>query len=167
MRHPLFFVGALLGGFLGAGLVQQSAGEYRDAYYGFKINPPSFPVDNVPKSRPVATFFAPSENRFNANMNINVQTPGLSLDDFASLSRAQFSTAGFEILEERRFTVGDHGAVEWTYDGRIQDRDLRFLAWAVERGDRIFLITCAGSRDSFDRYGARFRASLESFAFTR
>lgn len=166
MKHPRFFLGTLLGGLLGAGLVQQSASEYRDAHYGFKISPPPFAVEGAPRNRLVAQFFAVPENRFNANMNINVQIPGMSLDDFINVSRAQFETAGFEILDARRFMVGEHNAVEWSYAGKTRDLDLRFLARAVERGDQVFLITCTGLRDSFDRYEEQFKASLESFTFT-
>ena len=166
MHKRVFILGTLFGGALGVGLDQQPTSEYRDAQYGFKISPPAFPVEVAPKNRLVARFFALPENQFSANMNVNVQTPGMSLDDFVSVSRVQFQTAGFEILGDRRFTIGDHGAVEWSYAGKIQDLELKFLARAVERGDQIFLITCTGLKDSFDKYEEQFRASLESFAFT-
>jgi hypothetical protein len=159
-------LGTVLGGLLGAGLVQESTGEYRDTHYGFRINPPLFSSEDTEKSRLLAAFYAPAEGRYAANMNINVQRPDLSLDDFMSVSRAQFSTAGFEVLDERRFAIGDHGAVEWTYKGKVQDRDMKYIAWAVEREEQIFLITCTSLESSFEKYEAQFKASLESFAFT-
>jgi hypothetical protein len=152
------------------GFVSRSGGpsEYRNATIGFTLQPPEFKAKASAPNRQVASFYAPpTSDGFAPNMNIQVQKWAKGLEAYIELSESQFDQAGFDVRESKEFDIGDRAAVRWMYTGRVQGRELQFLALAVERGEDVILLTCVAPMRVFKDHEPAFRKSLESFAFLK
>ena len=135
---------------------------YTNGVYGFSIQPPAFPRPEKDSSLQAAMFFAPARDGFAANLNVMVQEVKMSLDDYAKMSMGQFKQAGIKVVSEARKKVSGRDALLLEYEGRLNNRALKWIALAVADGDRIYLIT--GTSEPADDAAAReFKASLESF----
>jgi hypothetical protein len=81
------------------------------------------------------------------------------------VSEKQFAGLGLNVDKVKEFKIGKRPAREWVYSGDIQGLKLTFLAWAVERGDDIYLLTCTSPSETFSKYESIFRESLKTFEF--
>jgi hypothetical protein len=151
---------------LGVAGAADSAAAYRNAPWGFAIDPPAFGRGETVPAITVAAFFAPPADGFAANMNIQVQPLSGSLEDFQRLSVAQFNAMGLESVSTQEIQVDGHRALEWVYRGQLQNRRLKFLSLAVARDGAIYLLTCTMLEKDFEKHEEAFRKSLASFRFS-
>ena len=143
----------------------RKAGTYKDASRGFSMNPPAFKPGADPGIGTVAIFFAPPEDGFTANVNLVLQKA--AFDDFLKTSDAGFKTVGFEVLSKKLSTTAANRSCEYVYKGSIQGKPMKFMALAVDGGDRVFLLTGTSLESNYDKYEATFKASISSFALDK
>ena len=136
---------------------------YQDGLYGFSIQTPAFPMAPPGSTVVPVMLFAPTEDKFAANVNVMVQQAALSRDGFRQLSLAQFKQAGFKVNADRDLTVFGKPAILWDYEGAMGGRDLHWLALAVIDTERVFLVTCTAPKDTFGKYEQEFHTCVNSF----
>jgi hypothetical protein len=108
-------------------------------------------------------FFAPAENGFAPNLGVMVQASPMGLEAYAELSRGQFKELKVTVNAETRLKVAGRDALLWDYQGKMQGRELRFLALAVPDKGRVFLATFTSTTEAFAKHEKAARASLDSF----
>jgi len=168
--NRLMTASLVLAAAMAVGFVSRSGGtsEYRDAAFGFRLRTPEFKAKGGARLRQLASFYGPAlPDGFAPNLNIQVQPCAKGLDEYIELSESQFEQLGLDLLESKEIKIGDRDAIRWNYAGRVQGRELQFLALAVERDEDVILLTCTAPRKVFKDYEAIFRKSLESFAFEK
>ena len=138
---------------------------YKDDALGFSMNPPGFKAGPGPRVGSVAIFSGPAEAGFAANLNILIQRVGF--DDFIKASDGSFQAAGLEVLSKTMGKAGKHRTCEYLYQGTLQGKALKFLALAVEDGDRVFLLTGTSLQQNFDANEPAFREAISSFALAK
>ena len=136
---------------------------YKDARFGFTIEPPAFAAAETVSVTPVMFFAAPEEG-FAANLNVSVQTTLMTAKEYAELSRGQFQQMKLEVVSEKAMKVSGRDALLWDYQGKAQGRDLRWLALAVVDKGRVYLVTATSTADAFPKHEKAFHAALRSFA---
>jgi hypothetical protein len=168
---PLFCLSSAVAALFGGAVllaqpqqVKKQASEYIDAAYGYRLTPPSYGVSREPMVM-TAVFFAPPKNGFAANINVQVQRPGVSWEEFQTLSARQLEASGFEVSSREPRKVGENRAVEWLYSGELQGRRMRFIGLAIEKGEQVFLLTATALESSFAEHEKAFREALSSFRF--
>ena len=137
---------------------------YADPVYGFTIQPPKFPAASARVGVTPVMFFAPAENGFAGNLNVAVQSTDKTLQEYAELSRGQFEQLKLTLVSEKPLKVSGRDALLWEYEGKMQGRDLHWLALAVPDKGRVYLATCTATPEGFLRNEKAFRAALQSFS---
>lgn len=135
---------------------------YKDARFGFSIEPPAFAAAEAVSVTPVM-FFAAPENGFAANLNVSVQTTPMTAKEYAELSRGQFQQMKLEVVSEKEMKVSGRDAILWDYQGKAQGRELHWLALAVVDKGRVYLVTATSTADAFAKHEKAFHAALKSF----
>lgn len=135
---------------------------YKDPRFNFTLEPPAFQVGAEDSVTPVM-FFAPPEDGFASNLNVQVQATPMSLKEYGDLSRGQFKQMNLKVLAEKELKVSGRDAVFWEYAGKMQGRELRFLSLAVQDKGRVYLLTATASEDGFKKHEKALRASIDSF----
>lgn len=143
----------------------RKAGAYKDEARGFSMNPPAFKAGPGLGVGNVAMFIAPPEDGFAANVNLMIQKTGF--DDFLKASDASFQAGGFDVQVKKLGKVGTHRSCDLIYKGVIQGKPLKFMALAVDRGDRVFLLTGTSLEAKYDKYEPIFKDCLTSFSFDK
>ena len=73
---------------------------------------------------------------------------------------------GWEVVSQKLLKVGTRDAFECVYTGALGPSPrLKFIAWAIESGDDVVLITGTSLEKHFDEYEATFRKSLSTLTF--
>jgi len=164
MRRAVLVV---LAAAVGAGAAWAAAARrptvYQDGLYGFSIQAPAFPMAPPGAMVVPVMMTAPAEDKFAANVNVVVQQMALSRDGYRQLSLAHFKQAGFKVNVDRDLTVFGKPAILWDYEGAAGGRDLHWLALAVIDTERVFLVTCTASKDTFGKYEQEFHTCVNSF----
>lgn len=156
-----------LGLALATGAMQAKHSSYTDAVYNFKLDPPSFPPAADGSSITAATFLAPPDKDFAANVNVMVQKVAMTRDQYAELTRSQFKSAGLKVNSEKALSVSGKEAMLWDYEGSMQNRELRFLSLAVADKAQVYLVTCTALKAEFPKYEKEFHACVDSFTLTK
>lgn len=136
---------------------------YVDPTHGFVIRPPQFALGSEGVGFAPVTFCGPPNDGFSSNVSVVVQNIRLAPSEYWALTLAQFSEAGFQLLAVAEKSVSGRQALLFEYEGTPEDRRIRFLALAVFDLDRVFLVTCAASCDTFPEHEPAFRECLEAF----
>lgn len=136
---------------------------YTNDVFGFSIAPPAFPKAEKTGGGQAAMFFGPPRNGFANNLNVIVQTGKMTVDEYVEASKEQFAQMEFKSLSESRLKVSGRPAALFEYEGKLQGRDLKWMAMAVVDGERIFLVTGTSAAADYAALSKEFKASLESF----
>jgi hypothetical protein len=96
-------------------------------------------------------------------VNVNIQPIVTTRQGYLELSLDQIRQAGFKVNSNRDVTVSGKDALRFDYEGKLGDRELRFLALAVIEKDRVILVTCTALKRSFEAIEPEFTACLDSF----
>ncbi|MEM3759644.1 MAG: DcrB-related protein [Candidatus Bathyarchaeia archaeon] len=136
---------------------------YTNNKYGFSIEPPSGWSVIEPSWATVAVI-GPTEHGFTVNVNIQVETTSMSLNEYISASRQQLQNLEdfYEISEGSR-TINNVNAYEivytWTYSGiTVQQKQV----WLV-KGGKAFVITYSAAPATYSKYLPAFESSLQTF----
>lgn len=155
---------AIFAAFAAGFTVQKSRSMYRNDELGIAFRDPQF-FDNLkPGFGMVATFSAPAENNFAANVNI-IRQPAQNRDDFMAVNKRSVEAMGFEVIDNKAVDINDHEAVETIYTGQMGSLKMKFLSVAIIDRNAVYLITGTATEDSFDKYERNFRRVIDSFQF--
>lgn len=143
------------------GITAQNPSLYRDESLGFSISPLALDLPAA-GSFTVSAFSLPPRQGFTANVNLRL-TLNTTLAAFDTQSDREFQAVGAEVISRRELEVSNRPAIETDYRMTFQGRQLRFLALAVEDGDRVFLLTATSLEGLFEDYEPEFRRVLASF----
>jgi hypothetical protein len=146
--------------------VVDSAREFESAAYGFSIDPPLFEVDPECPNAMVAQFFAPPEDGFAPNLNIQRQRHEGSLEEYVKLSAAQMEGAGWNVLESKAGAIGDRATHFFRFHGTVASNDLEFASLAVRDGEsHVLLLTCTMPQERASELKNAFDDSFASLKF--
>ncbi|MGH7150908.1 MAG: DcrB-related protein [Planctomycetota bacterium] len=140
----------------------ETSTRYLDAANGYSIEPPAFPKVPTGVSCQTVIFFAPQEEGFAPNVNVQVQPWTKSLEEFLALSRSQFKEYDLTLLSEEKRKVSGREAVAFDYEGDMQGRPLRWMALAVADAGRVILVTGTVPKGSFETHEKALRSCLAS-----
>ncbi len=107
----------------------------------------------------VAAFLLPPSDGFSANVNVQKQRFGDSLEAYDKLSTAQFREFKFAVVK----TARKGNQVTWEYMGDLQGRKLHWYARAIKSGDYVYLATGTVLESRWDKQKAAIIRSVESF----
>lgn len=136
---------------------------YTNDKYGFSIEPPAGWSVIEPSWAAVA-FIGPTEYGFTVNVNIQVETTSMSLNEYISASKQQFQNLEdfYEISEGPR-TINNVNAYEivytWTYSGTTVQQKLVVLV----KGGKAFAICYSAIPATYSKYLPAFESSLQTF----
>ena len=127
---------------------------------GFSLTPPSFDASG---SGQVAMFFLPPTGAFAANVNVQIQDFPGTLAEYDQVTRAQCSQAGLKILKADIQST----FIDYEYTGARGGNHLHWVARALSRGGKIYLVTgtCLESKDTLQIES--LRNSVVSFSFSK
>jgi hypothetical protein len=137
--------------------------KYVDETYGYTIETPKFPGAGPTTPGTALIVTGPAADGFAPNVNVNIQATATTAKAFHDLSVGQFKQLGCKLNSDRQIKVSGRDAVEFDYEGTLGgDKTLRFLSLAVIDKDRVILVTCTASPESFKTLEAEFRACINS-----
>ena len=125
--------------------------------------------------RLMAIFYASSSGNEPISKSTTMARPnphaGSRFDDFLKASDASFQAGGFDVQVKKLGKVGTHRSCNYVYKGALQGarqgNPLKFMALAVESGDRVFLLTGTSLEAKYDKYEPIFKDCLSSFSFDK
>ena len=147
-------------------VVAPKVSTYTDALYGFTIHAPAFAKAEQGNVIPVM-MLGPADGGFCPNINVMIQNGAPGPEDYRKVTLEQFKAAGFKVNSEENRTVSGKSAILWNYEGVQQGRNLQFLSLAVFDSNRVFLITCTATKETFPNLEKKFAACVSSFAFAK
>ncbi len=168
-QTPLMIVAAILAVILFRGTVRSAdkatakKSVYVDANYGFSLTPPRFKTATPGSMVVPAIFSGIGDGSFTSNVNINVNVMTTTREQYRKLSLDEFRAANLKVIADTDRTVSGRNAILFSYEGRIQETDLHFLALAIIDMDRVILVTCTAKQAVFKEMEAEFLACLNSF----
>lgn len=150
---------ALLAGGLASA---ESPANYRDPVYGFTLSTPVFAEGASNTTTTAVISMGAASDGFAPNVNVQVQRVGMSLDEFARISRDQFRQVGLTVHAEEQVELGTAQGLFWHYSGPMQGRELEIVAVAIRSGKDILLATGTATPEQFREVGPILRASVLS-----
>lgn len=134
---------------------------YRNEEYGFRLQPPTFPVENAfgISATPVS-FQGPVKDGKASVCNVQIQNMDLTPAQYRELSLNQFKAIGLSLDAEEARRVSGKEAMAWRYSGS----GIKAIAIAVYASKRIYLMTCLAPEARFADDEARFLAAINSFS---
>ena len=148
---------------LGAEEPQRTVSTYSDALYGFTIQAPRFPNGPAGSHVVPVVLRAPTEGAFSANVNVMVQHVAMTRLAYREATLTGFNQMGWKAISESDLTVSGRDAMLIEYEGSMGGQAFRWLALAVLDKERVFLVTCTATKDTFAKYEKEFRTCLDSF----
>ena len=134
---------------------------YRNAEYGFRLQPPAFPAENdFGISATPVSFQSSVRDGKAATCNVQIQNMDLTPAQYRELSLNQFKTVGLSLDGEEARRVSGKDAMVWRYSGS----GIKAIALAVYASKSIYLTTCLAPDARFAEEEARFLATINSFA---
>jgi len=82
-----------------------------------------------------------------------------TIKDFASLSQQQFKAGGFTVLSENVTKT----TVLWEYSGMLQGHKLHWYATALQKKNRVYLVTATATESQWKTVSAQLKACVDSF----
>lgn len=169
MRNPIgltMLACVCLGVGWAAGAAVSKPSTFVDGQYGYTLTTPRYAAIKPNPSTMTATFYAPVEDSFAANIGVMIQQVRMTREEYRKISLDGFKQANYKVNTERDRKVSGKDAILWDYEGPLQGRDYRYLALAVIGADRVYLVTGTAPKESFSKYEREFRACLDSFRLT-
>jgi hypothetical protein len=134
---------------------------YRDAVYGYTIEPPRYDAVAPDESAGIAAFSEPVYGRIGATMQVTIEPTDAK---FREHMRADFESLHYTLVAERALPLGGREGTLIEYTGTGPSAaPMHWLYLRVIDGARTFAITCASTDDGFAKLEPAFRASLASF----
>jgi hypothetical protein len=136
---------------------------YTDPTYKVSMAVPAF---QPAKERIViATFQGPPENGFASNVTLVVDPGATTRDEYIKAFGEQISETNprYTLRHLDKPQVSGKDAAILEYDLSVGGRRLRFLQLAVFADDRVYILTCTASQDSYKNHEAEFRKCVDSF----
>jgi hypothetical protein len=124
---------------------------------GFSIAPLECVSDTTPY-QPVMMFL-PATEAFAPNVNVQIQPYDGTLKDFVALSQQQFKAGGFTVLKEKM----TEATVAWEYSGMLQGRKLHWYARALQKKNKIYLVTATATESQWVTVSAKLKNCVDSF----
>jgi hypothetical protein len=138
---------------------------YVDRSFGFSFSKPNFTPSEEKDVTTVAITLAGSPvGSFAPNVNVVVQNLETTLDSYEQLQREQLTAIGWEVLDHSRRQVGGRSALRTHARGSLQGLEVEFLAIAVIRDKKAFVLTCTATTAQFPLYESEFDRVVTSFA---
>jgi hypothetical protein len=124
---------------------------------GFSIAPLEVPPGLMPQQ--ALAMFLPATNGFAANVNVQIQPYGETLDDYLTLSIQQCKDAGFKLLQQN---ATEKTAVVFEYAGEMEGRRLHWYARAQKSAAKVYLVTATAPEDQWERLAPQLKACVDS-----
>jgi hypothetical protein len=124
---------------------------------GFSIAPLEAPLGLTPLQALV--MFMPATNGFAANVNVQIQPYGETIDDYLTVSIQQCKDAGFKVLQQN---ATEKTAVVFEYAGDMEGRRLHWYARAQKTTGKVYLVTATAPEDQWDRLAPQLKACVDS-----
>jgi hypothetical protein len=145
---------------------QSDTGLLRFESEGFTINSEGFGVKrsdigSVAGQSPTAVLFLQPTGGFAPNVNVLIQDFPNSINDYVSLTKKEFDSAGIKVLNERMASAN-----EWVveYAGTLSGRSLHWYARAVKNGDKVYLTTATATPEQWTQVSSKLIQCVDSFA---
>lgn len=140
---------------------------YKNGRYGFSIDPPSaWTVDDT-ISYAAVVFYGPTENGFRTNMNVQVESTGLSLEGYIAAGRQQLQILpGYNLISEGSRQVNGINAYEFVFtivsSGiTVQEKEVVLIT-----GGKAFVMAYGSSPSAYQNHLAEFESSIQTFMVT-
>ncbi len=104
--------------------------------------------------------FLPPVSGFAANISVQIQPYGGTLDAYLTLTKAQFTQVGWMVLSEAQ----NEDELVLEYEGDFQGLSLRWYARAVKAEGLVYLITATDTQASFEQNKDVLMETVNSFA---
>jgi len=126
--------------------------------YGFQIDALDAPASEQPASALI--MFLPPSDGFSPNINIQIQPYTGTIKEYADLSKGQFSKMNWKVLSESQPAEN-----EWVveYEGTTTGRDLHFLARAVAKEGKVYLVTATAAKSQWESVQETLKKHVQSF----
>jgi hypothetical protein len=125
---------------------------------GFSIaaleSPPG-PTPHMP-----LTMSLPADDKFAANVNIQIQPYEGTIEEYEALTLRQFKDFGLKVIERKK--VGKL-VIVFQYSGEVQGRLLHLYARAEKSGDHVYLVTATAVERQWVEQAPKLKACVDSF----
>ncbi|HEX3444042.1 MAG TPA: hypothetical protein VHS80_04940 [Chthoniobacterales bacterium] len=150
------------------GRAESDSGVLRFESEGFNINGDGFnikrsDIGSVAGQSPVAVLYLTPTGGFAPNVNVLIQNFPGSINDYVSVTKKEFDSAGIQVVNEQ--TVSPN---EWKveYAGTLSGRSLHWYARAVKNGDKVFLTTATATPEQWEQVSTKLKQCVDSFVLT-
>ncbi|MGD0496682.1 MAG: PsbP-related protein [Candidatus Bathyarchaeia archaeon] len=140
---------------------------YKNGRYGFSIDPPSaWTVDDT-ISYAAVVFCGPTELGFRTNINVQVESTGLSLEGYIAAGRQQLQILpGYSLISEGSRQVNGISAYEFVFtivsSGiTVQEKEVVLIT-----GGKAFVMAYGSSPLAYQNHLAEFESSIQTFMVT-
>ena len=107
----------------------------------------------------VLYMFLPTENGFSPNINVMIQPYLGTIEQYRSLSEAQFKRAAWKII-----SIQDKGnTITFEYSGLFRGNQMHWYAKAVKKGDLVYLVTGTDSQLTWGKNKSKLMIAVDSF----
>jgi hypothetical protein len=138
---------------------------YTNEKHGFLIDPPSgWTVDDTnPKA--VVIFQGPLEEGFIVNVNIQVESTTMTLEQYVSAGKKLLPNAlsNYTLESERNRVINQLDAYELVYTFTQAGFDVKIKQVLLVKYGKAFVITYAALLTTYQKYLSSFEASVETF----
>ena len=135
----------------------ESTNRLHFAVAGFSIAPLEAPPGESPQQ--VLMMFLPAKAGFAANVSVQIQPYGGSIDDYSELSLKQFNSAKLKVLAHKK----EGELVLFEYTGMMEQRQLHWYARAEKKGSSIYLVTATAIDSEWDDVETKLKPCVDSF----
>jgi hypothetical protein len=100
---------------------------------------------------------------FAPNVNVLIQNFPSSINDYVSITKKEFDSAGIKVVNEQTVSAN-----EWNveYAGTLSGRSLHWYARAVKNGDKVFLTTATATPEQWEQVSPKLKQCVDSFVLT-
>ncbi len=138
------------------------SGTYTNKAYGITMSIPEFAEDATRPAVQLAQFFGPAEDKFAANVNVQVQFQKTTVDAYIDATKSDMATLGLELTKVSKVKVSGHSAVEFEAKGTVRGLPLLFVSRAIMRSDHTVLITGTALASKRTAHFASLQRSVRS-----
>jgi len=98
---------------------------------------------------------------FAPNVNVLIQNFSGSINDYVSVTKKEFESAGIQVVNEHIVSPN-----EWMveYAGTLSGRSLHWYARAIKNGDKAYLTTATATPEQWEQVSSKLKACVDSFA---
>jgi hypothetical protein len=131
--------------------------KYVNETLGFEISSPT--PGAISGTYQSAIFYLPAVDGFAANVNVQMQDFTGTIDQYKTVSEAQFKAAGIKVLNSKT----DQGVLTIEYQGKMGNYDLHWYAKAYQKAERVYLVTATALQTHWDEQGPALIRSVNTF----